>query len=191
MANDREDGAIVFVAGPDLPHAAAEASALAASYESSRLLMSASARVDRVSALLDGAALAHLAAHGRFRADNPLFSSLLLADGPLTVYDLERLTSTPRLMILSACDSGLSAVRPGDELMGLAAAFLTLGTRSIVASLIAAPDNETRLLMLALHARLRAGAPPRVALADAQERIAVTGDAGLAAAAGFVCLGVG
>jgi len=44
----------------------------------------------------------------------------------------ETLDSTPRLLILSACDSGLSAVRPGDELMGLAAAFLTLGTRSLV-----------------------------------------------------------
>jgi tetratricopeptide (TPR) repeat protein len=186
-----EDGDAVFVAGPGLPHAAAEASALAASYERSRLLKGHAARVARVSASLDGASLAHVAAHGRFRADNPLFSSLLLADGPLTVYDLERLSSTPRLLILSACDSGLSAVHPGDELMGLAAAFLTLGTRSIVASLIAAPDNETKLLMLSLHRRLRAGAPPRVALAAAQERIAAGGETGLAAAAGFVCLGVG
>jgi hypothetical protein len=191
QADDERDGAVVFVAGPGLAHAEPETRELARSYASSRLLTGSSARVERVRALLDGAGLAHLAAHGRFRADNPLFSSLLLADGPLTVYDLEMLTSTPRLMILSACDSGLSAVRPGDELMGLAAAFLTLGTRSIVASVLAAPDHDTRLLMLALHARLRAGDPPRVALASAQERIAAGGDTGLAAAVGFVCLGVG
>ena len=34
--------------------------------------------------------LVHLACHGSFRTDNPLFSTLSLADGPLTVYDLER-----------------------------------------------------------------------------------------------------
>lgn len=53
--------------------------------------------------------------HALFRADNPLFSALQLADGPLTVYDLERLRAAPRDMILSACDDGVSAVRPGDE----------------------------------------------------------------------------
>ena len=49
-----------------------------------------------VCAALDGPTLAHVAAHGRFRADNPLFSCLQLADGPLTVYDLEALKQAPR-----------------------------------------------------------------------------------------------
>ena len=40
---------------------------------------------------LDGAWLAHIAAHGIFRADSPLFSSLRMHDGPLTVYDFEQL----------------------------------------------------------------------------------------------------
>jgi CHAT domain-containing protein len=179
----------VFVAGPRLRHADAEASALARLYEQPSLLVGPAARVDTVKRLLDGAEVAHIAAHGRFRADNPLFSSLLLADGPLTVYDLETLGSTPRLLALSACDSALSAVRAGDELMGLAAAFLTLGTRSLIASLTPVPDAEARSLMLAVHGGLRRGLPPRVALSHAQTEIAQTGDAGLAAAAGFVCLG--
>ena len=49
---------------------------------------------------------AHLACHGSFRADNPLFSSLLLADGGLTVHDVESLGAGPRELVLSACDSG-------------------------------------------------------------------------------------
>ena len=49
------------------------------------------ATVEAAMAALDGAGLAHVAAHGHFRADSPLFSSLELADGPLTVHDLERL----------------------------------------------------------------------------------------------------
>ena len=183
------DARQVFVAGPRLRHADAEATALAQLYQRSSLLVGSDARVDSVKGLLNGADVAHIAAHGRFRADNPLFSSLLLADGPLTVYDLETLGSTPRLLVLSACDSALSAVRPGDELMGLAAAFLTLGTRSLIASVMPVPDDGARRLMLAVHARLRGGLPPHVALSLAQREIAETGDAGLAAAAGFVCLG--
>jgi CHAT domain len=61
---------------------------------------------------LDGARLAHIAAHGVFRSDNPMFSHLRLVDGPLTVYELERLARPPRTVILSACDSALSAVHP-------------------------------------------------------------------------------
>lgn len=59
---------------------------------------------------------------------NPLFSSLRFADGPFTVYDLERLGQVPHLVVLAACDSGRSAVRPGDELLGHGVAFLTHGT---------------------------------------------------------------
>jgi len=52
--------------------------------------------------------LAHVAAHGTFRADNPQFSSLHLADGPLTVYDLERIVRPPEWIVLSACEAGRS-----------------------------------------------------------------------------------
>ena len=71
------------------------------------------ALVDPVIAALDGAELAHIAAHGHFRADNPLFSSLELHDGPLTVHDLEGLRRAPRQVVLSACESGLPTVHPG------------------------------------------------------------------------------
>ena len=108
--------------------------------------------MDAVAAALDGAGLGHVAAHGRFRADNPFFSSLQLADGPLTVYDLEALRRAPTRLILSTCDSGLSAVRSGDELMGLAAAVFSLGARTLIASVVSISDAATRPLMLSLHA---------------------------------------
>ena len=110
--------------------------------------------------LLTSSQTAHIACHGRFRADNPLFSSLQLADGPLNVYDLQRLDRAPDLLVLSACDSGLSAVRPGDELMGLAAALFPLGTAALVASIVPVPDEATHRLMLAFHAALAAGSAP-------------------------------
>ncbi|MGH3342611.1 MAG: CHAT domain-containing protein [Carbonactinosporaceae bacterium] len=172
----------VLVAGPGLDHAEPEVNALTGAYPDAARLTGGQASVTAVSGAVDGAELAHIAAHGHFRSDNPLFSCLDLADGPLTVYDLERLRRTPRRLILSACESGLSDVRPGDELMGLASAVFTLGTNTLIASVTAVPDGGTRALMLELHRRLRAGSDPAAALAGAQH---VTG------VSGFVCFGAG
>ena len=92
--------------------------------------------------------------------------------------------------MLSACESGRSDVRTGDELMGLAAALLALGTTTIVASLAPVPDADTGALMLEVHAGLRKGEDPATALAGAQARLA--GDPiDLGRWAGFVCLGAG
>src|SRR5262249_3062590 len=74
----------------------------------------------RACAALDGAATAHLACHGHFRSDSPLFSSLQLADGPLNVYELQRLRVAPGGVVLSACDLAPSTLPPGDGLLGLA-----------------------------------------------------------------------
>lgn len=185
------DAGVVLVAGPGLAGAAQEVGALRRRYPHSACFLPDAASVQRVLEAMDGAALAHVAAHGRFRADNPLFSSLRLADGPLTVYDLERLGRAPRLFVLSACDSGLSAVHPGDELMGLASALFALGAATLIASVVPVPDAETRLLMIGLHQALRAGRAPAAALVAAQSRLAGPEPARLAAAAGFVCFGAG
>lgn len=140
---------------------------------------------------LNGASLAHLAAHGRVRGDNPLFSSLLLADGPMTLYDLERLERVPQTVVLAACDSARPIVRPGDELLGFSATFLSRGSRHLVASVVPIPDASTTPLMVAFHRMLAGGHPPAVALADAQQRVLQTDPAAMAAAAGFVCIGAG
>ncbi|MGH3329182.1 MAG: CHAT domain-containing protein, partial [Streptomycetales bacterium] len=172
----------VLVAGPGLDHAEPEVNALTGAYPDAARLTGERASVAAVSGAVDGAELVHIAAHGHFRSDNPLFSCLDLADGPLTVYDLERLQRTPRRLILSACESGLSDVRPGDELMGLASAVFTLGTSTLIASVTAVPDEGTRALMLELHRRLSSGAGPAAALASAQHATGVSG---------FVCFGAG
>ncbi|MEY9893451.1 tetratricopeptide (TPR) repeat protein [Catenulispora sp. MAP5-51] len=172
----------VLMAGPGLAHAEPEIAALAARYPDAVVLAGAEATAANAARALDGAALAHVATHGRFRADHPLFSSLDAFDGPLYVYDLERLGSTPQTLVLSACESALSGVRPGDELMGLASAVFALGTRTLIASVTPVDDADTRTLMLALHAALAAGRPPAAALAEAS---AATG------IGGFVCFGFG
>lgn len=186
-----DPGALVLVAGPGLPQAAAEVVALAERHPGATMLPPATATVAAVAAALETARLAHVAAHGTFRADNPLFSALALADGPLTVYDLERLRDAPRDMILSACDAGVTAVRPGDELMGFSGALLSLGTSALIASVIPVPDEPTRRLMLALHEGLAAGCDPAPALAQARAVALGDDDADYATAVGFVCFGAG
>lgn len=184
-------GSVVLAAGPGLPGADAEVRNLRRTYEQALSFSPETARVQGVMDAADGARLVHIAAHGRFRSDNPLFSSLQLADGPLTVYDLERLRAAPRCLVLSACVSGLSAIRPGDELMGLASAVFALGTRTLIASVVEVPDEAARRLMLAFHRLLQTGAAPAAALAEVQAKLSREGGGALATSGGFVCFGSG
>ncbi|GHF07766.1 CHAT domain-containing protein [Streptomyces fumanus] len=177
-------GRHVLVRGPGLASGGAEVPPLAQGYGSGRgaggdgrpvVLEGDGARVPRVLRELDGAALAHIAAHGTFRADSPLFSSLRMADGPLIVHDFERLDRSPYRIILSCCDTARFASVGADELLGLVTALLPLGTAGVVAC--SAPVNDAAVvpLMLALHKGLGAGLSLAEALRDA--RAALPGDA--------------
>jgi CHAT domain-containing protein len=140
---------------------------------------------------MNGARIAHVAAHGNLRSDNPLFSALLLSDGPFTVYDLERLAEAPHHVILAACNTALSHVTAGEEVMGLAAALLTARTATLVAPVIPIPDAETAPLMTTYHRLLISGHTPAGALAQAQQHHSIDGKRAYASAAGFICLGAG
>jgi CHAT domain-containing protein len=132
--------------------------------------------------------LVHFAAHGTFRADSPLFSALELDDGPLTVYDLERLQRAPHRVVLSSCSSALGGPSGADELLGLVSALVALGSAGVVASVVPVNDPATVPLMLDLHSRLRAGNDLAEALARTR---ASAGDSQVAHAAAhsFITLG--
>ncbi|MDN3264850.1 CHAT domain-containing tetratricopeptide repeat protein [Streptomyces sp. CSDS2] len=169
------EGRPVLVRGPGLATGGAEVPELAGRYGTATVLEDDEARVPRVLAELDGAGLAHLAAHGTFRADSPLFSALRMADGPLIVHDFERLARSPYRIILSSCETARLASVGADELLGVVTALLPLGTAGVVAS--SAPVNDAAVvpLMLALHKGLGAGLSLAEALRDA--RAALPGDA--------------
>jgi tetratricopeptide (TPR) repeat protein len=162
----------VLVYGPELGSARAEVATLARWYGGAAVLGDGSATAERVLAAIDGARLAHIAAHGIFRADSPLFSSLLLDDGPLTVYDVEGLRRAPYRLVLPACESGVQAPAGADELLGLAAALLPRGTAGIVASVVRVNDEAASRVMLALHTSLRDGESLARALRDARRAVA-------------------
>jgi CHAT domain-containing protein len=150
-------GTRVLIAGPGLESGGAELAVLARGHPEAVLLRDGAATVERSLEVLDGAAIAHVAAHGRFREDSPLFSSLDLDDGPLTVHDFERLDRAPHRMVLSACESGVMAPIGAGEMLGLVAAMLSMGSAGVVSSVAQVNDQATADMMLDVHAALDDG----------------------------------
>ena len=177
-----------FIVGPGLPGTATEVAKIAQSYPDASVLADGAATAERVLAELDGALLAHVAAHGVFRADNPFLSSLRLDDGPLTVYDLARLRTAPLRLVLSSCESGLASHVGADELLGIVTALVPLGTTSLLASVVPVNDAASVSFMTAFHERLHDGSSFADALLAA--RTQVTSDpVAVATAYAYIALG--
>jgi CHAT domain-containing protein len=113
----------------------------------------------------------HLATHGYFRYDNPLFSALKLADGLLTVNDIYNLRLQAWLVVLNACDSGQNVVTYGDELLGLARGFFYAGVPSVVVSLWTVHDRASAELTRYFYSNLLNRADKAEALRAAQLRL--------------------
>jgi tetratricopeptide (TPR) repeat protein len=147
---------VTLARGPGLITNGAEVPAVAQLYDDVTVLAD-DVTAERVLDAIDGTWLAHIAAHGSFRADSPMFSSLRMHDGPLTVYDFEQLRRAPYRLILSSCDSGVVAPAGADELLGLVGSLLPLGTAGIIAGVVPLNDDAVVPVMLDIHRCLRAG----------------------------------
>jgi CHAT domain-containing protein len=121
----------------------------------------------------------HVAAHGAHIPQNPMFSSLQLADGALFAYELAEEQVAPHV-VLSACELGQATLRTGDEALGLTRVLLQLGTQCVVAGVSQVDDDAAAAVMVDYHRRLAAGADSATALAAATEH---AGDVP------FVCFG--
>jgi tetratricopeptide (TPR) repeat protein len=163
---------VTLARGPGLATDGAEVPLVARLYDDVTMLDEGAATADKVLSALDGAWLAHIAAHGIFRADSPLFSSLRMHDGPLTVYDFERLDRAPYRLILSSCDSGVLAPAGANELLGLVSSLLPLGTAGIIAGIVPLNDQALVPLMVDLHRYLRAGQTLAESLRSVRLRLA-------------------
>ena len=148
---------VTLARGPGLASEGAEVPLIAPFYDDVTVLTGAEATAEEVLYALDGAWLGHVAAHGTFRAESPLFSSLHMSDGPLTVYDFERLHRAPYRLVLSSCDSGVLAPAGANELLGLVSSLLPLGTAGIIAAIVQLNDQAVVPIMVDLHRYLRSG----------------------------------
>jgi tetratricopeptide (TPR) repeat protein len=111
----------------------------------------------------------HLACHGQFRPENPLFSSLHLADGWVTVRDICAQKLRAGLVTLSACETGLNKIFAGDEIIGLARGFLSAGASSLVLSLWTVNDESAARLMHTFYENLQRGQEVGASLRIAQK----------------------
>ncbi|GFJ95498.1 CHAT domain-containing protein [Phytohabitans rumicis] len=162
-------GLVVLVEGPHLPGATTEVRRLRRLYPRATVVVPPASTAAAVQRILDGADLVHFACHGRLRADNPMFSSLMLSDGPLTVQELEARGVAPHRLVLASCQSGADTTYAGDEVLGFVSALIARGTAGIVASVAAVPDVAAVGLMCALHERLINGRTLAHALYEARD----------------------
>ncbi len=150
-----------------LPKAVEEARAVA-EIMAGQASVEEDATIARLKEAGPGASVLHFATHGEFRADNPLFSGVLLADGWLTALDIFNLRLDASLITLSACDSGQHRIVGGDELLGLTRSFLYAGAASLLLSYWQIPDAIAAELITAFYRHLAAGERKATALRRAQ-----------------------
>ena len=169
---NRDGGALVMGIRDELaPSIEEEARAVSALLPDSQLLLGADASEDALRTLGPRSRSVHIATHGYFRQDNPMFSSVRLGTSYLSVYDIYQLKLPAEIVVLSGCATGLNVVSPGDELIGLARGFLQAGAQSLVLSLWDVQDSSTRAFMIAFYRHLQEGGSRAVALQQAMKEI--------------------
>jgi len=98
--------------------------------------------------------LLHIASHGVYRQDNPMFSGIRLGDGYLNLHDLYQIRLKAKLVTLSGCATGMNVVAAGDELLGLQRGFFCAGAASLLLSLWDVHDRSAAELMQAFYRNL-------------------------------------
>ena len=163
----------------DLPGASAEVKAIAELYgKDADVLAGNRATSEALTAAAPGHSIIHLASLGVLNKHNPQFSYVALApssgsDGRLEVHDVARLSLEARLVVLSACQTGLGSGRladvpAGDDWVGLVQAFESAGAGSVLATLWPVDDRATSEVMKRFYVALREGHSESAALAIAQ-----------------------
>ena len=163
-AEPRGARSVVCVAGPHLRRAEVEVEAVAALTPSARVLTGAEATGAALAEALRDSRVVHVAAHGSHHEQSPLFSSILLADGPLFAHEFQRVGVGAEHVVLSACDVGRARVRPGEEGLGLTSALLACGVRTVLAAVAPVRDDIAATVMTAYHREVLAGADAALAL---------------------------
>ncbi len=121
----------------------------------------------------------HLACHGLFNLERPMFSSLALTpagedDGFLSALEVFGMKVPADLAVLSACETGKGKVYKAEGIVGLTRAFMFAGAPRVLVSLWKVDDEATRALMVKFYELWnprdgKPGLPTAEALHKAQE----------------------
>lgn len=146
------------------PFIEAEVHGVAAALPDSRLFLGAQATAEVLRRYGPESRIVHIASHGYFRAESPMFSGVRLGDGYLNVYDLYHLEIAADLVTLSGCATGANVAVAGDELLGITRGLFLAGARRLLLSLWDVVDGSTATFMTRLYGSISAGVPPVRAL---------------------------
>jgi tetratricopeptide (TPR) repeat protein len=155
-----------LVAGPNLAGAEDEVNRAAAEWPEAQVRCGPEATAAEVAGLASQVDVLHLAGHGSHPGENPLFAAVELADGRWFGYDIDLLPKVPSTVVLSACELGRASVRSGEESVGMTAAWLHAGTRSVLSSPVVIADDVACEALARWHALVARGQSPADALAE-------------------------
>lgn len=155
---------VLGIADEQAPQIRDEARAVAGILPEATLFLDQAATESVLRHHAPGSRFVHLATHGLFRRDNPMFSAIQLGTSRLSLFDLYDLNLDAELVVLSGCGTGLNAVLGAEELVGLTRGLLFAGARSVLVTLWDVNDASTADFMGAFYRHLTAGAPAAQAL---------------------------
>jgi CHAT domain-containing protein/tetratricopeptide (TPR) repeat protein len=149
-------GALVLgVPDPAAPQIGNEVEAVASVLPEAEIFLGREATYDVLRERGAGARYIHIATHGWFRQDNPMFSSISLGTSELSLFDLYQLNLPAELITLSGCGTGLDMVVGGDELIGLKRGLLYAGARGLLLTLWDVQDESAAEFMKLFYRRLK------------------------------------
>ncbi|MGC2197448.1 MAG: CHAT domain-containing tetratricopeptide repeat protein, partial [Terriglobales bacterium] len=157
QVNTLGDSLILGVPDAQAPLIRDEVEALSNILPDAKLFLGEAATEDTLRTQGRSSRMVHIATHGYFRQDSPMFSSIRLGDTHLSLCDLAHLRLPAELIVLSGCATGLNVVTPGDELMGLVRGLLQAGAQSLMLSLWDVHDQSTKEFMIGFYTRLQQG----------------------------------
>ena len=152
-----ETSLVMGVPTESMPHVAQEIQEVAATLPSPVVYVGSEATSERLSSIGPHSRFIHIATHGFFRRDSPMFSSIELGNGPLSLIDLYQLDLSAELVTLSGCSTGVNAVIGGDEVVGLVRGLLYSGARAVLLTLWDAYDSSTATFMKDFYGGLNKG----------------------------------
>jgi CHAT domain-containing protein len=171
QANQAGHSLILGVADQQTPCIYEELQSIAALLPQAKLFLGADANEKVLQEYGAGSQLVHIASHGFFRQDRPMFSGIRLGDTFLTLYDLYRLKLPVEHITLSGCSTGVNAVAAGDEIIGLMRGLLFAGARSLLLSLWNVNDSTTAEFMRSFYGRFLSSQNRALALQGAMKEL--------------------
>ena len=167
------NGHSLVMAVPDrrAPHIEQEAQFVAKALGNARLFVGQEATEENLRAYGPQSRYIHIATHGYFRQDNPMFSSIRLGSSWLNLFDLYQLELNAELITLSGCGTGMNVVVGGDELIGLVRGLLYAGAQTLLVSLWEIHDQSTAELMRDFYDAYKAGPNKAAALRSAMLKV--------------------